>query len=184
MRWSSRVLVCAALMSSLTEMPSVNWFFSSRSLREEGVCHVDRQLIFQYKHSQDAWLYCEQVPRGGEVLYRLSEGARLHWCLPPLSDDVFQSVRFSVVHGKKLSFCLAVQQPSLPETFKRDVHHPASNSPFFFFFFLLLARIEATLSDLSVGSLSELWLHAGSYRSDDDVLSVVHCKQLSFLLAV
>lgn len=161
MRWSSRVLVCAALMSSLTEMPSVNWFFSSRSLREEGVCHVDRQLIFQYKHSQDAWLYCEQVPRGGEVLYRLSEGARLHWCLPPLSDDVFQSVRFSVVHGKKLSFCLAVQQPSLPETFKRDVHHPASNSPFFFFFFFACQDRGNSLRPLSrviIGALTSCWV--------------------------
>lgn len=160
MRWSLRVLVCAALMSSLTEMPSVNWFFSSRSLREEGVCHVDRQLIFQYKHSQDAWLYCEQVPRGGEVLYRLSEGARLHWCLPPLSDDVFQSVRFSVVHGKKLSFCLAVQQPSLSETFKRDVHHPASNSPFFFFFFPCQDRGNSLrpLSRVIIGALTSCWV--------------------------
>lgn len=91
-------LVCACLcrIDVLTDWDAISeLIFSSRSLREEGVCHVDRQLIFQYKHSQDAWPYCEHSPgtMRREVLCRLwrSMVSPTH-CLPPLSDDVFHTL--------------------------------------------------------------------------------------------
>lgn len=126
--WYVNPCACLCRIDVLTDWDAISeLIFSSCSLREKGVCHVDRQLIFQYKHSQDAWASCEPGPGntkrecciGGVCVCACmhagerwgEERTQMH---PPSSNDVFRVI----ANGKQLSFCLPAQQISLAGTSK------------------------------------------------------------------